>query len=115
MVTGQLPFEADNKALLYKLIINCDFENPKNLTEELRDFLSRILIRSSRLRLNFEEIGKHRWFGLYPKEKSKENGFYSSGFLDEYLMMITAVKLGKEFGEVKAMVEKKMHNKVTTL
>lgn len=64
MVCGFLPFEDPDNDQLYKKILECDLEFPKNLSENAVDLIVNILNKNPKKRLTLKEIRKHPFMAL---------------------------------------------------
>ena len=64
MVCGYLPFEDKDDNLLFKKIILCNlkFPNKPNITDSMRDIISKILVVNTKKRIKLEEIKKHPFY-----------------------------------------------------
>lgn len=59
MVAGYLPFEDPKTSNLYKKIMNADFQMPKFLTPDCKDFITRILNTDPESRFKISDIREH--------------------------------------------------------
>ena len=62
MVCGFLPFEDPNTNLLYKKILNADYQIPPFVSAECRDLITKILNTDPNTRIKIDEIRKHEWY-----------------------------------------------------
>ena len=62
LAVGCLPFDEEDKAVLYKNIMTCNFMIPNYISVELKDLLKKILTRNPKKRLTIQQIKKHKWF-----------------------------------------------------
>jgi 5'-AMP-activated protein kinase catalytic alpha subunit len=65
MVYGTVPFKANNMADLHKLIIKGKYKLKKDVSEEVRDLLRKILEADPNKRLAIPQILCHPWFSDY--------------------------------------------------
>ena len=75
LAVGCLPFDDEDKTVLYKNIMTCNFVIPGYISVELKDLLKKILIRNPKKRLSLQQIKKHKWFTTCAENDvfSKEN------------------------------------------
>ena len=59
MICGYLPFEDPNTAMLYKKILNADYEIPNFVSSEARDLIKKILNTDPEKRYKINDIRKH--------------------------------------------------------
>ena len=82
---GNLPFFDKNRSKLVRLITreNPIFKGPKQVSEEAKNFVQRLLIKDQNKRMNIKEALEHKWFLKYNKDfinyrmknKDKKNVF----------------------------------------
>ena len=111
MITGTVPFRANNLKDLHRLIIRGRYKIPNYLSAEAQDLISRMIVSKPKKRLTPSEILKHPWlhgiitdselgcqstFSAVDAHKRKEN-------LD---INPSLVELVEEFGFRKAFVMK---------
>ncbi len=65
MLCGYLPFEDQKTSNLYKKILNAEYTLPKFLSDDAKDFVSKIFITDPDKRISIEEIRQHQWFKLH--------------------------------------------------
>ena len=76
LVTGQLPFPGSNPMAVYDKIRNDDPEVPDHVSPELRDLISRMLIKNPEERISLADVKEHAWvtgYGVYPMLEETEN------------------------------------------
>jgi len=56
MMCGYLPFDHQETSMLYKKILSGIFQMPKFLSEEGKDFISRILEKNPEKRMKIDEM-----------------------------------------------------------
>ena len=63
MVIGQVPFHDNNVVTLYNQIKSVPFEFPedKDLSPELKDLISKMLVKEPRSRITLADIKLHDW------------------------------------------------------
>ena len=66
LVTGCLPFEADNIYLLFQTIGKGVYTIPDDIEPSLRSLIDGLLHIDKRLRLKIDEIKEHEWFRRRP-------------------------------------------------
>ena len=66
MMCGYLPFEDPNTSKLYKKIVAGQYEIPKFISDEGRDFMSNILQTDPAKRFTLDQIYQHPWFNQIP-------------------------------------------------
>ena len=60
MICGYLPFEDSNTSQLYKKILAGDYQFPKFISKEAKDFLKRILTIDPTERYTIKDIRNHQ-------------------------------------------------------
>ncbi|KAK0186494.1 hypothetical protein F5146DRAFT_1113543 [Armillaria mellea] len=63
LLTGTLPFDDDDEAVMRQKIVKGDFEDPEWLSLESRDLIKNILVMDPAKRLTIPQILTHSWFG----------------------------------------------------
>ena len=79
MVAGYLPFEDPKTSNLYKKIMSADYQMPKFLSPECKDFISKILNTDPETRIRISEIRNHPFMRTAQKEvlaKPREPGLF---------------------------------------
>lgn len=66
LVTGQLPFEADNIYLLFQTIGKGVYTIPQEIEPQLTSLIHGLLHIDKRLRFTIEQIKEHEWFRRRP-------------------------------------------------
>jgi len=65
LISGQMPFDDQNKMLLYKKILNADYslegEAWQNASKNSKDFISKLLVLEPKKRLKATEALNHAW------------------------------------------------------
>ena len=71
MLTGKIPFNSEDIGELQSIILEGRFEFPEEpeLSAEVKDLISSILVVDPQARIKLPEIKKHRWFGPGTFEK----------------------------------------------
>nr|GMD77521.1 CBL-interacting serine/threonine-protein kinase 1-like [Ipomoea batatas] len=74
ILTGYLPFDDRNLAVLYQKIFKGDAHIPKSLSPGARDLIKRILDPNPSTRITISEIKEHQWFkpGYNPANPDEE-------------------------------------------
>lgn len=75
MVCGYLPFEDPKTSNLYKKILSADYQIPKFVSNEGKEFITKILNTNPDERFTISQIRSHSWF-KQAKEGPKEPGLY---------------------------------------
>ena len=68
MLCGYLPFEDQKTSSLYKKILSADFTLPKFLSDDAKDFISKIFITDPDKRIDMDQIREHPWYQLHQSE-----------------------------------------------
>jgi 5'-AMP-activated protein kinase catalytic alpha subunit len=76
MVCGYLPFEDPKTSNLYKKILSAEYQIPKFVSQEGRDFLKRILDTEPETRITMNEIKANAWFKQFKMPEDREPGLY---------------------------------------
>jgi 5'-AMP-activated protein kinase catalytic alpha subunit len=61
MVSGYLPFDDNDDVLLMKKTIDCVFEMPYQFSNNLKDLISKLLVKSPEQRISINLIKSHPW------------------------------------------------------
>lgn len=62
MICGYLPFEDPDTAMLYKKILNCEYECPGHVSNNACELLRGILNTDPNLRYGINDIKISRWY-----------------------------------------------------
>ena len=62
---GSPPFEMESHGQTYDRIKKVDLKFPPYLSEEVKDFISRILVKDPQQRLTLEQIAEHPWLHMH--------------------------------------------------
>ena len=62
MVTGKPPFCEEDRVALFKSITNVSYIMPDHLSDELKDLISKLLVRTPSKRLGSKAVRDHQWF-----------------------------------------------------
>ena len=73
MLCGCLPFEDEDKEILFKKIINGKIDYPDNLEEDAVDLMKKILIIDPKKRISIQNIKKHDFYQKGRKEFFKKH------------------------------------------
>ena len=74
MLTGRLPFNELTNKKLYSKILNGKYRIPKNLSEEAKDLIRKILEVNPKKRIKIKEIKEHAWFNSVNRIFNMHNG-----------------------------------------
>ncbi|CAH9129593.1 unnamed protein product [Cuscuta epithymum] len=90
ILTGYLPFDDRNLAVLYQKIFKGDAHIPKSLSSEAHDLIKRILDPNPRTRITITEIKEHKWFkpgycSANPEDEEEEE---DSADIDNEILML---------------------------
>ena len=75
MVVGTLPFNGDNISFMLQQIITVNPPIPKNLSPELRQLISRLLIKEPNARITLQEIIEHPWLSEFEDSRLLSEDF----------------------------------------
>ena len=93
MLSGTPPFYDEDNFQLFEMIKNCqyDFEDDtwKYVSEQAKAFVSEILVKDPKTRLNLEGMKNHPWFKL---ELNQENFFPEESALKNKLFKYVSVR-----------------------
>jgi 5'-AMP-activated protein kinase, catalytic alpha subunit len=113
-VCGYLPFEDSNTSLLYKKILNGDYQFPSFISFDSKDLIKRILNIDPEARYNIDDIRKHAWFTQLTEEiKSGILIGYDHIIVDTYVLN-QLQKYGIDLDYTKKCLEANKHNNYTT-
>ncbi|EEB93262.1 hypothetical protein MPER_08110, partial [Moniliophthora perniciosa FA553] len=62
LLTGMLPFDDDDEAVMRDKVIIGEFEDPEWLSTEARDLIKNVLVKDPSKRLSIPQILTHPWF-----------------------------------------------------
>jgi aurora kinase len=66
LCTGHAPFESSkSREETYRKILNVDLKFPRALSEDVKDFIRRLLIKKPEDRMSLEEALEHPWIKKY--------------------------------------------------
>ena len=68
---GKPPFESDDQKATYNRIWNISFSFPIQFSSELKDFLSRILIKDPKKRMSLDSMLQHPWITKHYSEAAR--------------------------------------------
>ncbi|KAK1229124.1 hypothetical protein PQX77_007829 [Marasmius sp. AFHP31] len=68
LLTGMLPFDDDDEAVMREKVILAEFEDPEWLSDDARDLIKRILVKEPSKRLSIPQILSHSWFSARKTE-----------------------------------------------
>jgi 5'-AMP-activated protein kinase catalytic alpha subunit len=88
MICGFLPFEDPNTTMLYRKILNCEYETPTHVSENCRFLLSNILNTDPNKRYSINDIRISRWYTMRIPSKIT-NLFSNQGVnIDEKILLL---------------------------
>lgn len=110
MCSARVPFFADTVEELYKIVLQGDYEMPKEFSNSLADLISKMLVLDPRSRITLEEVKRHPWVstGYIPEPlKQQETAKNQTNLVEvkEHL-----VKTVESFGFSKSYIEKSVAN-----
>ena len=80
MVAGYLPFEDPKTSNLYKKIMSADYQMPKFLSSECKDFITKILNTDPTTRYTIQDIRSHPYMKNHVKrdilDPGRETGLF---------------------------------------
>ena len=62
MICGYLPFEDKKNEILFKKIVECDYEIPSFIPFNVKDMIKKLLITNPKERITIEDIKKHQFY-----------------------------------------------------
>jgi serine/threonine protein kinase len=66
LCTGHAPFESSkSREETYRKIVNVELKFPKYLSDDVKDFITRLLIKNPENRMSLTEAMGHRWVKRY--------------------------------------------------
>ena len=117
MLCGRLPFEDKDNIKLYEKIKEGNFIIPEFLSENAKDFLTKILVVDPKKRYNITQIKKHPWFNQLDQKRYMSRGLLLNKFIvpiDEEIVE----KMRKEYEynekEIRMNLLANKHNHITT-
>ena len=117
MLCGRLPFEDKDNSKLYEKIKEGNFIIPEFLSDNAKDFLSKILVVDPKKRYNITQIKKHPWFNQLDQKRYMSRGLLLNKFIvpiDEEIVE----KMKKEYEynekEIRMNLLANKHNHITT-
>ena len=120
MLCGYLPFDDKDDKKIFKKIIKCDLEFPSedeiNLSNEVKDLISRILVANPLERIKIDEILKHPFLksGIqeYQKIFLKNSLFDQEEIIIDF--MVKKLKCSNKDNLIYKLIKENRHNKYTT-
>ncbi len=123
LVAGFLPFEHSDTAMLYKKILNAQYELPSWLSRNVKDLIRRMLVVDPARRIDADAIRKHPFYNAFDVSHKLSKTFdevkrASSSAHDENPALVAYVmdqmkKKGFQPGVVDAALQKQEKNAVT--
>jgi len=104
MTCGYLPFEDKKNELLFKKIIECDYEFPSFLSHNVKDMIKKILVTNPRDRATIEDIRKHQFYNqgkiiFYKEQKYILENLFSNIEIDRIINQKIIAELNKKLEE----------------
>lgn len=130
MTCGYLPFEDKKNEILFKKIIDCDYEFPNFLSTNVKDIIKKILVTNPRDRATIEDIKKHSFYNqgkiiFYKEQKFCLENIVNNKEIEILINQKIVSELNKKLNEKLTMndiedlrviknkkYEKKINNKV---
>ena len=114
MICGYLPFEDSNTSQLYKKILAGDYQFPKFISNDAKNFLKGILNISPEDRFTISHIRAHPWYQQL-KEHPKPGILVGYDHIKVDYSILKQVKaFGYDLDYTKKCLEADKHNEVTT-
>ena len=119
MLCGYLPFDDKNNDVLFKKILKCKIEFPKNnnviISENAKDLILKILQLEPAKRITLDEILVHP-FLVYGNKKYKEKIKMDINKQDKLIIdyMTNVLRIGKE-EKIRRYINNNRHNNLTTI
>jgi serine/threonine protein kinase len=106
MCSARVPFFAETVEDLYKIVLQGEYEIPRDFSKNLADLISRMLVLNPKKRISLQEVKEHPWVSTGycsdPKEKEPNPGPLE--------IKQELVKMVESFGFSKAYIEKSVSN-----
>ncbi|OMJ74403.1 hypothetical protein SteCoe_26659 [Stentor coeruleus] len=114
MICGYLPFEDPNTSILYKKILNCEYEMPEWVSIEGREIIAKILDTQPETRYTILEIRKHSWFTMVKTKFSQgiQVGYNQMPINNEILSKLSDYNFDLEHSQ--KCIEANKHDTITT-
>ena len=119
MLCGYLPFDDKDNVVLFKKILRCKFDFPKNrkynISDTAKDLIRKILTKEPKDRITLEEILEHP-FLVYGNKKYKEKVNTEINKQDELIIeyMLNEMKMQYTYSFIKKNLTENKHNNITT-
>ena len=122
LVAGYLPFEDQDTGMLYKKILNAQYQLPHWISQPCRDLIKRILVTDPRSRIDAEGVRSHLWYNSFNDSHNMLKTIHavrsiSGSACDEpdisAMVIQQMTDMGYEEGLIRANVEDRAHNVVT--
>ena len=118
MLCGFLPFEDKDNDILYRKIIDGNFEIPSFLSEEAINIISHILVVDPNKRYNINDIKKHPWFNKVNPKINMTEGLLLNKYVipyDEKVITYMSNKFNIKINDIKYDILLNKYNQITTL
>jgi serine/threonine protein kinase len=114
MVCGYLPFEDSNTSQLYKKILAGDYQFPKFISKDAKNFLQGILNINPEERFTLEKIREHPWY-LQVRETKKPGILVGYDHIKvDSIVLKQLGTFGYDASYAKKCLEADKHNDITT-
>ena len=116
MLTGRLPFNELTNKKLYSKILNGKYLIPKNLSEEAKDLIRKILEINPKKRIKIKEIKEHAWFNMVNRIFNMHDGINLKKTvmpIDEEIVE-EMYNIGFNKMQVRDSILRNYHNNITT-
>ena len=116
MLTGYLPFNELTNKNIYRKILNGKYIIPKDLSNEVRDLIKKILEYNPKKRININEIKDHPWFNMVNKVFNMHDGIDLSKTVmpvdEEIIEKMNNIGFNKM--QVRDSIIRNLHNNIST-
>ena len=114
MVVGVLPFHDDNLTNLLQSILSVNPFIPHSLSPELRDFLTKLLVKDPKLRIKIPSIKQHPWMSEYFSSPSAADDMKNLKIMEVQALDTGVVTDMRAFGyDVNGLLQELQANKIT--
>ena len=116
MLTGHLPFNEINNKKLYKKILSGKYHIPKDLSEEAKNLIKKLLELNPKKRIKINDIKEHAWFNMVNRIFSMHEGIILKKTvipIDEEIVE-EMYNIGFNKMQVRDSILRNYHNNITT-
>lgn len=116
MLTGHLPFNELTNKKLYNKILNGKYTIPKDLSEEAKNLIKKILEVNPKKRITIEQIKQHPWFNMINRIFNMHEGIDMKKTvipIDEEIIE-QMNKIGFNKMQVRDNILRNLHNNIST-